>query len=237
MKEIIYSGLRSLYYSEEKSEKYSDQLTKYGEALILKNKTMNLTSITKPSEVANLHMLDCAVLTTCTKFEGKSVIDVGSGAGFPGIVLKILIPDLKLTLLDSAQKKLDWINELRADLNLSDIVTLHGRAEDLGKCPQFREQYDIATARAVADLRVLSELCLPFIKVGGLFLAMKSQKSNQEITASKKTITALGGIISQVYDYYIPETNVAHRIIIIRKISATPEKFPRRWAKIQHNTF
>ena len=233
MKELIASGLNELGLASSVSVTASRQLEQYGLALIEKNKVMNLTGITEPRDVATLHMLDCAPLLDCARLEGKTLIDVGTGAGFPGMVLKIMVPSLDVTLFDSLQKRLDWLDEVARDLELSGVTTVHGRAEEAGMDRAFREQFDFATARAVADLRLLCELCLPFVKVGGRFLAMKSVDSGEELDGAENAIEKLGGKLIGTYDYKIPHTDVSHRVVVIEKIMSTPSGYPRRWAKMQ----
>lgn len=234
MERFIYTGLTELNQTTYIiPENAPSLLAQYGKRLLQKNQVMNLTAITDPFDVATLHMLDCAALLNCVDFKGKALIDVGTGAGFPGLPLKILAPTLKVTLLDSLSKRVDWLNETAQALNLEGIKAIHARAEEAGQDSAFREQFDIATARAVADLRLLCELCLPFVKVGGHFLAMKGTDSDEELNSARPGIQILGGRVDRCYNYTIPHTNVAHRVILIEKISATQEKFPRRWAKIQ----
>ena len=233
MRELISSGLEELGLAGSVPADSADLLARYGELLIEQNKVMNLTAITEPRDVATLHMLDCAPLLDCARLQGKTLIDVGTGAGFPGMVLKILVPSLEVTLFDSLQKRLNWLNSAGADLNLSAVTTLHGRAEEAGMDPALRERFDFATARAVADLRLLAEMCLPFVKVGGRFLAMKSVESGEELEGAKGAIEKLGGRIAGFHDYTIPHTDVTHRVVVIDKVAPTPSGYPRRWAKMQ----
>ncbi len=235
MKNIIKSGLNQLNLDEKVPENSADQLTKYGQLLLEKNQVMNLTAIRDELGVAQLHMLDSAALLNVADLEGKTLIDVGTGAGFPGMVLKTLVPSLSLTLLDSLQKRLTWLEEVGAELALEDITTVHARAEEQAMVEGYRDGFDIATARAVADLRYLAELCLPYVKIGGVFLAMKSTQSDQEIEESKGCIEFMGGQISDIIDYTIPGTNVSHRVVSIQKMKPTPPNYPRKWAKIQKN--
>lgn len=232
---LIQTGLAQLGQAGRVPENAAALLARYGELLVEKNRVMNLTAITQPRDVATLHMLDCAALLNCAGFEGKTLIDVGTGAGFPGMVLKILVPSLEVTLLDSLNKRLDWLTEVCEDLDGVDrITTVHGRAEEFALEKEgLRDSFDFATARAVADLRVLCELCLPFVKVGGHFLAMKSTGSDQELDSAAHAIKALGGRVSSVEDYAIPGTEISHRLILIEKQASTPPNYPRRWAKIQ----
>lgn len=233
MKELIRTGLEQLELSGSVPADSPELLERYGRLLIAQNQVMNLTAITEPRDVATLHMLDCAPLLDCGRMQGKALIDVGTGAGFPGMVLKLLCPSLSVTLLDSLQKRLDWLDTVAAELKVSGLATIHGRAEEAGLNPSLREQFDFATARAVADLRLLAELCLPFVKVGGRFLAMKSVDCGTELELAAPAIQTLGGKLMGFHDYTIPHTEVTHRVVVIEKISSTPSKYPRRWAKIQ----
>ena len=234
MEQIIAAGLEELGLMGRVPEDAPTQLAQYGRMLLEKNQVMNLTAIRDPEGVARLHMLDCAALLKYCDFQGKTLIDVGTGAGFPGMVLKILAPSLRITFLDSLTKRLDWLTEVYEDLDgVDSITTFHGRAEEFGLNKSFRDSFDFATARAVADLRVLSELCLPFVKVGGQFLAMKSVDSGQELENAAHAVKLLGGKVVQVEDYPIPGTEITHRLIAIEKLAPTLKGYPRRWAKIQ----
>lgn len=229
MRGVIETGLAQWGLSPDKAE----ALTVYGELLLEKNRVMNLTAITQPREVATLHMLDCAGL--CSRFDlsGKRLIDVGTGAGFPGLVAAILRPDCQVALLDPLEKRLGFIREVIGALGLSNVTLLHARGEDAGREPELREGFDFACARAVAELKVLCELCLPFVAVGGTFLAMKTVNSEPELDAARPLIGQLGGRVDKPWDYVIPGTEVAHRVWPIVKAGATPGQFPRRWAKIK----
>ncbi len=233
MRELIAVGLDELGLSGSVPAHSSELLERYGQMLMEQNKVMNLTAITEPKDVATLHMLDCAPLLDCARMQGKSLIDVGTGAGFPGMVLKLLTPSLNVTLLDSLQKRLDWLDTVAAELGVEGLTTIHGRAEEAGCDPALRERFDFATARAVADLRLLCELCLPFVKVGGRFLAMKSVDCAAELEGAAHAIELLGGKVAGYHDYTVPHTDVTHRVVVIDKVSPTPSKYPRRWAKIQ----
>jgi len=208
-------------------------LMRYAELLVEKNKVMNLTAITEPHDIATLHFLDSVAMLTLADLKGKRIADVGTGAGFPGMPLKIVEPSLQLTLLDSLNKRIDFLKEVCADLGLNDVECVHGRAEEFAA--SHRETYDIVTSRAVANLQMLSELCLPLVKVGGYFLSMKAVDSEEEVNAAKNAIKTLGGQIEQVVDYAIPGTDVQHRLIFIKKIKETPKKYPRAFAKIKKN--
>lgn len=235
MEEIISAGLEELGLTGRVPQNAPAQLAQYGQMLLEKNQVMNLTAVREPEGVARLHFLDCAALLKYCDFQGKTLIDVGTGAGFPGMVLKILVPSLRVTLLDSLSKRLDWLTEVYENLDgVDSITTFHGRAEEFAlEKKGFRDSFDFTTARAVADLRVLCELCLPFVKVGGHFLAMKSTSSDQELENAAHAIKVLGGQVSSVEDYAIPGTEISHRLILIEKQASTPPNYPRRWAKIQ----
>ena len=215
MRDIIASGLADLSLEGRVPPQAADQLAEYGRLLLEKNQVMNLTAIREPEGVARLHMLDCAALVNCAQFEGKTLIDVGTGAGFPGLPLKILVPSLEVTLLDSLNKRVDWLNEVSAQLGLSGVRAIHARAEEQAQVKGFRDSFDFATARAVADLRLLAELCLPFVKVGGWFLSMKSVESGQELEQAAHAIKLLGGRVRETVDYAIPGSDVTHRVVVI----------------------
>ena len=171
MRDIIAAGLEELGLSQRVPPEAPELLEAYGRALLEKNQVMNLTAITQPDQVARLHMLDCAALLNYVHLEGKTLLDVGTGAGFPGLPLKILCPTLEVTLLDSLSKRVRWLREVSEQLGLSGVTAIHARSEEQALVKGFRDSFDFVTARAVADLRLLAELCLPFVKVGGVFLA------------------------------------------------------------------
>ena len=206
-------------------------LCRYADLLAEKNKVMNLTAITDPEEIASLHFLDSLCLLNILDFSAKRVIDVGTGAGFPGLPLRIVQPDVQLTLLDALNKRVDFLREVCGALNLPDVFCVHARAEEFG----HREEYDIAVSRAVASLPLLLELCLPFVKVGGRFLAMKGRDSDEEIAAAAHAAELLGAGSAQITDYPIPGTDVVHRAVLFEKIRPTPVKYPRAFAKIKNS--
>lgn len=227
MEAILRQGLAALGLPQDAVP----QLIAFSDRLLETNKVMNLTAITEPEEVARLHFLDSAALLTLADFRGKTVVDVGTGAGFPGMPLRLLEPSLRLTLLDSLGKRITFLQGCCGELGLTDVRCVHARAEEFAMAQ--RENYDIAVSRAVANLRLLSELCLPLVKVGGQFLAMKSAGSDAEIDEAGKAIALLGGKLSAVRDYPIPETEVTHRLVVIEKVSPTPKRYPRPFAKIK----
>ena len=229
MKEILRTGLDQLGLRCE--EDFLTDLVTFSQLLIERNKVMNLTAITEPRDVATLHFLDCAALLNFADFAGKNVIDVGTGAGFPGLPLRILQRNFTITLLDSLNKRVDFLESVVNVLALPATECVHARAEEYAA--RHRETFDIATSRAVASLPVLSELCLPLVKVGGKFLAMKSVDTEEEINSSKAAIAKLGGKITAVKDYAVPMTDVTHRVVIIEKVSPTPAAYPRAFAKIK----
>lgn len=209
------------------------RLTEFAGAVLEKNKVMNLTAITDPADFAALHLLDSAVLLTIADFRGKKAVDVGTGAGFPGMPLRILEPDFDLTLLDSLGKRVAFLQDTCAQMGLARVEAVHARAEEFAA--DHRECYDIATSRAVAALNVLCELALPLVCVGGCFLAMKSVDSDDEIDGARGAIGQLGGRIREIRDYTIPGTDVQHRVVIIDKLRPTPQQYPRAFSKIKKN--
>ena len=233
MKEIIAAGLSELGLTDKVPQNAPELLEAYGKALLEKNQVMNLTAIREEDKVAQLHMLDCAALLNYADFAGKTLIDVGTGAGFPGLPLKILSPTLDVTLLDSLNKRVDWLNEVSAQLGLSNVQAIHARAEEKAQGKGFRDSFDFATARAVAELRLLCELCLPYVKVGGYFLSMKSVDSDKELEDAARCIKMMGGRVVDVHDYTIPGTDVSHRLVVIQKVAPTLKGYPRRWANMQ----
>ena len=207
-----------------------DTFCAFGQALIEKNRVMNLTAITEPQAVAELHFLDCIALLDAADFRNKRVIDVGCGAGFPGVPLKIAEPSIDLTLLDSLGKRMTWLCETLPAIGVeANVVT--ARAEEYVK--DCREQYDIAVSRAVARLNILAELCLPYVKTGGYFLAMKGAMADEEMDEARRGIAQLGGKIVRVYEY--PVADAVHRVVITQKIKPTPPQYPRAFAKIKKN--
>ena len=206
-------------------------LVRYADLLVEKNKVMNLTAITEPADIAALHFLDSAALLTLADFRDKAVADVGTGAGFPGLPLRIVEPSIRLTLLDAQNKRIEFLKEVCDDLALADVECVHQRAEEFAA--DRRESFDLVTSRAVAALPLLCELCLPLVKVGGYFVAMKSVDAGAELDAAAHAIEVLGGAVERVADYDIPGTEVRHRAILIKKVRETGKKYPRPFAKIK----
>lgn len=227
MEQTLNSGLAALGLSREAIP----ELMEFSRLLLETNQVMNLTAITDPVDVANLHLLDCAALLTMADLRGKSVVDVGTGAGFPGMPLRILEPDFDLTLLDSLGKRITFLEETCRTMGLKRVHCVHARAEEFAR--KHRERYDVATSRAVASLNMLCELALPLVKVDGVFLAMKSVDSDEELRQAKSAIAQLGGKVESIRDYTIPGTDVTHRLVIIRKVKPTPAPYPRPFAKIK----
>lgn len=227
MEQILREGLAALSLPTDAAV----PLMAFSAQLLETNKVMNLTAITEPEDVARLHLLDCAALLNITDFRGKRVVDVGTGAGFPGMPLRILEPDFDLTLLDSLGKRIAFLQRVCDEMGLQRVTCIHARAEEFAA--KHREQYDIATSRAVAALNVLCELTLPLVKVGGRFLAMKAVDSDDEIRGAKSAIAQLGGAVEDISDYTIPGTDITHRVVVIGKVKPTPDAFPRAFAKIK----
>ena len=229
LEDILASGFGELSLSVDAQALPRYRL--YFDRLAEQNKLMNLTAIDGEEDSARLHFLDSAALLTLADFRGKSVIDVGSGAGFPGLALKVAEPDIRLTLLDSLEKRVRFLRALSDELGFGDIVCLHARAEEAP--PKLRESFDIACSRAVARLNLLCELCLPFVRVGGLFLAMKGPGAEEEAREAKTAIRLLGGELERIAVYPIPGTDTRHSAVVIRKVRQTEKKYPRRWAQIK----
>ena len=206
---------------------------RYYELLTQWNAVMNLTAISGEEDTARLHFLDCAALAELVEPGGKRVIDVGTGAGFPGMVLKILRPETELTLLDSLDKRLRFLSTVCGELGFADVQCLHARAEEAP--PELRQSFDVACSRAVARLNLLAELCLPFVKLGGVFAAMKGPEVTEELREAEKGIRLLGGEVERVAEYAVPGTELRHNAVLIRKVSETPKKYPRKWGQMKKN--
>ena len=229
LEELISSGFREM--GLDCGEQVLRRYRLYFELLSEKNKVMNLTAIEGEDETARLHFLDSAALLSLADMSGARVIDVGTGAGFPGLALKIAQDDVSLVLLDSLDKRIGFLRELCAALGFDDVECVHARAEEAPT--EYRGAFDFAVSRAVARLSPLCELCLPFVKVGGAFIAMKGPDHRQELREAEKAVALLGGRVEKDVDYHIPGTDVVHSAIVIRKVADTPKKYPRRWAQIK----
>lgn len=229
MKELILTGSRELGVPLD--ERQAEQLMSYYDILIERNKVMNLTRITKPDEVAAKHFLDSLTPILTGHVTGR-VIDIGTGAGFPGLVLKCALPDIRLTLLDSLNKRVTFLKDAAAGMGITNgIEFVHARAEDAAHYAEHREKYDTVLSRAVANMRTLSEWCLPYVKPGGYFLALKGPLAMSELDDARGAIDILGGSVEGVADIDIPGTDLRHRIIIIKKVRHTPTAFPRKGGK------
>lgn len=208
------------------------QFMDYKDILLEWNEKINLTAITDDREVILKHFVDSLTVCRYVDFANKSIIDVGTGAGFPAIPIKIFCPSAKITLLDSLNKRITFLKELCNQLDINDVTYIHSRAEDGGQNKLYREKYDYCVSRAVANLNVLAEYDLPFVKVGGEFIALKGPLLNDELKDAKKTIDILGGSVLKVEDINIPYTDICHRIVFIQKLRQTPNKYPRKAGKL-----
>jgi 16S rRNA (guanine527-N7)-methyltransferase len=208
-----------------------DKFEKYMNLLIEWNEKINLTAIIEPNEVVTKHFIDSLSVLKFMDLSNKSVIDVGTGAGFPGVPLNIVNPSIKVTLFDSLNKRINFLNEIIGELKLNNISAVHGRAEDFGVNKEYREKFDISISRAVANLSTLSEYCLPFVKVGGYFISMKGPEVDEELKEASKAISVLGGQLERVEKIQLPGTDIIHSIIFIKKIKQCPTNYPRKAGK------
>lgn len=209
------------------TQNHLNKFYSYMNLLIDWNTKINLTAITEPEEIIKKHFIDSLTISKYIENNSK-LIDVGTGAGFPGIPIKIYKEDVKVSLLDALNKRLNFLNEVIEENKLENIETLHFRAEEIGRNKKFREKYDIATSRAVAQLNILAEYLLPLVKIGGKCICMKGSNIQEEIELSKKAINLLGGEIEKVEEFILPYSDINRSIIIIRKVNKTPEKYPRK---------
>ncbi len=211
------------------TEEQYKQFDEYYEMLVEWNKVMNLTGITEYEEVNEKHFVDSISIVKSVDMNNvKSVIDIGTGAGFPGIPLKIVFPHLKITLLDSLNKRINFLNAVIEKIGLEDIETIHGRAEDFARKPEYREQYDLCVSRAVANLSTLSEYCLPFVKINGQFVSYKSGEIETELKEAKTAINVLGGKTADTIKFQLPGSDISRSFVKIKKVKSTGKKFPRK---------
>ncbi len=210
------------------TEEQTAQLARFGELLAEKNQVMNLTAITEPEAVAQLHFLDSMAVLDAVDCRNKKAVDVGCGAGFPGVPMAIAEPTLQMTLLDSLNKRMNWLREILPELGVRAQVVSARAEEYVADC---RESFDLATSRAVARLNILAELCLPYVKVGGYFLALKGAMTAEEVEQAQTAITKLGGTVEKIFQY--PIADAIHRIVVVKKIKPTPAQYPRKFAKIK----
>ncbi len=229
MDKILNEGFAELGITPD--AKAVERLKTYFEYLEERNRVMNLTAISGEEDVARLHFLDCAALLKVCDFEDKKVIDVGTGAGFPGMVLKTVQPNMDITLLDSLNKRIDFLGEVCDKLELEGVQCVHARAEEIPE--ERRAAYDIAVSRAVARLGTLCELCLPYLRVGGVFIAMKGPDCGTEVEEAENAMHLLGAQLKDTVRYTIPGTDIAHAAVVIEKIKPTHPKYPRKWAQIK----
>lgn len=211
------------------TELQEQQFIRYYEMLIEKNKVMNLTAITEFDGVVLKHYMDSLSIGTVMDMDKiTSMIDIGTGAGFPGIPIKIVYPHIKVTLMDSLNKRIKFLQEVINELELEGIDAIHSRAEDLAKREDYREQFDLCVSRAVANLSSLSEYCIPFLKKGGSFVSYKAGNSEDEINMAQKAIQILGGKIERTEEFFLPESDIARTLVVIEKVKETPKKYPRK---------
>ena len=226
---LMRQGAKEL--SVELSGSQMDGFYRYYELLTEWNKVMNLTAITELHEVVTKHFLDSLSLVKAVsagELEEARILDLGTGAGFPGIPLKIAFPDMKVTLLDSLNKRIRFLQQVVSELNLSEVEAVHGRAEDYGRQREFRENYDFCVSRAVANFSTLAEYCLPFVRKGGYFISYKSSDVEKELEAGDKALKGLGGRLETVVDFYLPGSQMYRKLVKVKKEKNTPEKYPRK---------
>ena len=231
MNEIVFENFKNqlIEYGFDVTQKQLDQFKMYYKLLVEWNEKMNLTAITEYEDVLMKHFLDSVSIIKVNNFENiDSVIDIGTGAGFPGIPLKIMFPEIKITLLDSLQKRIGFLNAVISELDLKDVETIHGRAEDFARDNVYREKYDLCVSRAVANLSVLVEFLIPAVKIGGKIICMKGSQIEEELNSSKNAIKILGGKIESVDKFNIPGSDYGRSMVIIKKVKDTPKQYPRK---------
>ena len=227
MSEIFKSKLNEIGITL--NDKQKEQFDKFYELLVEWNKVMNLTGIIEYEEVNEKHFVDSlSIVKAIDMNQVESVIDIGTGAGFPGIPLKIAFPHLKVVLLDSLNKRINFLNTVINELGLENIETIHGRAEDFAKQPAYREQFDLCVSRAVANLATLSEYCIPYVKKDGMFIPYKSGEIDEEVEQAKKAVHVLGGKLENVIKFQLPGTEIGRSFVVIKKVQITAKKFPRK---------
>ena len=211
------------------TEKQEEQFMQYYELLVEWNKVMNLTGIKGIDEVMRKHFLDSlSIVKAIEKKDMLRVLDLGTGAGFPGIPLKIMFPEWDIVLLDSLNKRIKFLNEVIGQLGLQKISTIHGRAEDFARKEEYREKFDLVVSRAVANLSSLSEYCLPYVKQQGIFVSYKASDVEEEVREAKKAVTVLGGNLEKTVEFQLPDTDIDRTLLVIQKIKKTPGKYPRK---------
>jgi len=231
-REIFENGLKQTGF--EYNEEIINKFDIFSKLLVEWNEKMNLTAVTDPDGISVKHFLDSVVPLSAFEIpENAKVIDVGTGAGFPGVPIKIMRGDLDFTFMDSLNKRITFLNEVSKSLGFEKAEFVHGRAEEAGKDKKYREKYDVAVSRAVANLKVLSEYCVPFVKVGGIFAAFKQFEVQEEIEDARAMIGSLGGKIAEIKEVSIPQSDIVRKIVIIEKVKETPAQFPRRANKIK----
>lgn len=227
MRDLLTDGAKEL--GIELNYEQVEQLMRYKALLQLWNEKMNLTTIIEDREIVTKHFLDCmTVYKALNLYEQRTLIDIGTGAGFPGLVLKIVFPHLEVLLVDALKKRLKFLKVVIEGLELTQIQCIHSRAEDLGKDKTYREKFDVCASRAVAPLAVLSEYTLPFVKIGGHFIALKGQNVEKELEQGQKAIDILGGVIEEIHDAGVPFTDLNHQIVRIKKVKESPKQYPRK---------
>ncbi len=231
-KQLFKDGISAL--SDNISDAQLESFEKYSELLVEWNEKINLTAVTDPDGISVKHFLDSILPIYHIDFDNcKEIADIGTGAGFPGIPIKIMRSDLKLTLVDSLNKRIKFLNTVADEIGLDNTICIHSRAEELGKNKNYREKFDAVVSRAVANMTVLCEYCLPFVKTGGMFVALKAENAKEELDSARAMIGTLGGRVEDVISAPLPMSDITRTLIVVRKVEPTPTKFPRRADKIK----